>query len=287
MSFSPDVAFRAKMKPILLHNSWPNVSYSDPLMAAASRTYERLTVVEVLARWDNGLFCIWSGNRHLVESRAARIAVEVERNKDFGPMPIIIGCITSGERRNGFVVDGQHRLHAARLLSSEAAARTELCLCWEECKNELDLRALFRRVNCGTPVPPSHWDEDVYTFCKDVAREIRKKWSADIVKDTNTCQRPRVTFRALREAIDECRDTREAAAANKLSAANAIATLIHMNTIHERMFTGESGKRARADEKVSEDMLGIAIRYKFYIGLRKNWLCAFLAELSEQRVAND
>ncbi len=253
------------------------------------REYERLTAAEVVARWDSGQFALWSGNRHVTESRVARIAAEVAQGCDFGPMPIVIGRIPTQKNGSGggFVIDGQHRLRAAKLLSAEVAARTELCICWEECKTDADLKRLFRKVNCGTPVPPSHWDDDVLIFSRGLAQAIRHHWCDSVISDKDTCCRPRITEAALFAAIDDCRETREAAALRRLSVESALEKIVRMNTLHKSMYTGDGARRALSDSGVkTAAMFESAKKLKFYVGLRFGWLSALMAELSEEWLAN-
>lgn len=56
---------------------------------------------------------------------------------------IIIGCL----RDNWYIVDGQHRLEMARILSKDHNKNDTLLFSWYMCDNELEMRELFNTVN--------------------------------------------------------------------------------------------------------------------------------------------
>lgn len=240
------------------------------------RTYRTHTAAEVVAMWSIGIFSLWEGNRRISEKRAARIAAEVTKVGDFGPIPIVIGRVGGAS----YVIDGQHRLQAAKLLNQIAANRATLCVCWETCRDETELIALFRNVNCGSPVPPSHWNPDVKQFSQELASAIRRNWSSDVFSENASSQRPRITEATLFSVIDNCRETREAASIHCLSVPNALAILIQMNAAAEQLLGGGGKAIAMKNCEVSHKMLGIATRLKFFVGLQKGWLEFFVAHLS-------
>jgi hypothetical protein len=250
-------------------------------MTEGKRTYKIHTAAEVVVMRAAGAFSLWKGNRHLSEKRAIRIADDVLKTGDFGPMPIVIGKVGLA----GFVVDGQHRLRAAQLLDADTADRAMMCLCWENCADIADLTLLFRTTNCGTPVPPSHWDNDVTLFCDELANAIREHWGCDVFSENKTSQRPRITAAALNCVIDSCPETREAAATHCLSVENALKKIVQMNDLAERLFTGGGKLGALKQEKISPAMLNTATKLKFFVGLQKDWLYNLIARLSEDWIA--
>jgi hypothetical protein len=246
----------------------------------AKRRYESRTAAEVVAMWDRGVFALWKDNRAISEKRVARIAAEVNQSANFGPSPIVIGRV--GESLH--VVDGQHRLRATKLLDPATANRTTLCICWETCRNESELLALFRIVNCGTPVAPSHWNSDVDMFIRELIQAIKTHWGDEVFSKASKAIRPRITEDALRSVIDNCRGTREAAAVHCLSVPGALETMIAMNTAAERLFGGGGKSAVMAGHDVSHAMLGVASKLSFFVGLRKKWLENFVLQLADEWV---
>lgn len=221
----------------------------------------------------------WAGNREVSPGRAASIAKTVTRDMDFGPMPIIVAVLPDGRE---LIVDGQHRLDAARQLAPDVAARLQLCLCKVECKTENDVRLAFIRVNSGTPVPTTYWSDFIKEFMEGFLAAIAKKWP-DVVVHAGY-KRPAFPASYLRDSMtidmDTCNILREAYLGGKISVDGAMQLLESHNAVVKGLYDLSEASQLRKDG-ASADMLARSRHHGFYIGLSKGWCRCFAAALVE------
>lgn len=81
----------------------------------------------------------------LIESKVEGMILEYLNNPLFLNIKnkIIIGCLN----KNWYIIDGQHRLEMARILSEQHNINDKLHFCWFECNNEIDMKELFISLN--------------------------------------------------------------------------------------------------------------------------------------------
>jgi hypothetical protein len=256
-----------------------------------SYTYQLVVAGEAAALWRQHRFNPWQGNRPLNERRAARIAAHGAAGNDFGPTPVIIGTLVRrNERAAEFVIDGQHRLHAATLLAPADAQRIRLCICRVTCGSEDELRALFITVNCGTPVPQTYWDRDIAAFKDALFAGIRQRWG-DVIKPGVRANRPQVSHDKLVAAIEDRSRIHLAAASRILSVDRALAEIGAMNDQARELLPAQPAARLataiRLWKCASPAMLDKADSLAFPLGLDAGWPETFAARLRADWVAQD
>lgn len=244
-------------------------------------SYQPMSAADAAALWTQHRLITWAGNRPISIRRATRIATYVAAGNDFGPVPIVIGVVRHLPVGDAlptdaveYVIDGQHRLQAATLLSRADARRAQLCICRRVCRDEGELRQLFTMVNCGTPVPASYWDADVAAFINGVAAHINRRWPG-IITDGTCLRRPRIPLVSLRADIDSHERTREAVAARVLSVDDAVRELEGMNSTNKLLIASPRPDRRAALAMsifgATASTLKNADAHRFYIGLEVGW----------------
>lgn len=230
----------------------------------------------------------WYQNREVDEGRAAAIAAGIAAAQDFGPNPIVIaevaprGAAGTAARAGAaggqmLAVDGQHRLRACQLMGEDKTITVPVCVC--RCDNERDVRALFRIVNAGTPVPLSYYDEEAAAFAEAFADMLVERWPG-VEGKGSTAQRPRHTRRGLIDHICSLPAVREGAALGRLDASVALRLAVEQNAEMEVLAREGSAVRLR-QLQITQGILARAERLGFYLGLRPGWSDGLIAAMGE------
>jgi hypothetical protein len=177
------------------------------MLAMASRHPRRRqiqTLGELVAAHGSGGFTLWAYNRAVDGARARTIANSYSSAAyDAGPMPLVIGQLPDG---SAYLLDGQHRLAAGKLLGPRAAL-VEIEVVYEPCADDADLRRVFRLINSGTPVPAAYYDDSMAEFIGRAYTLMKDRWRlAHAVSDKP--KRPNFSEASVRLCLDNptCRD---------------------------------------------------------------------------------
>jgi hypothetical protein len=239
------------------------------------RTYLTYLVSDVLELSRAGEFTLWKGNRHIDENVVAHIVRDVNASHNYGPSPIILGMLDG----KGYVVDGQHRLAAAALLEP-AARNVHLTICRVPVADEAALKILFRIVNCGTPVPMSHWNDEIATFVRNLTAAINNQWPG-VISLRSRAHRPRTCEAALRCAVDENRHIRTAATAGVLCVDDAMRELIAMNAVDMATLNSAHGPEFLTNYDMPASLISHIHSLQFAVGARLHWEKFFIAKMCE------
>ncbi len=218
-------------------------------------------------QFECGVFQLWEHNREINDKRAYAIASYVTANDlDIGPQPLILGVLPDGRH---YLLDGQHRLRAGQFLG-EAAAFVETEIIIESCRDEEELRKLFRVVNIGTPVPLQYYDEEMNTFITKTVPLVKRRWAAAHSKATSTT-RPWFTDISLQVQLGNGR-CREALMLGLLTPEKFLAELEQLcKDVEEDYKTNPAGAARRYSTINTPTVYARAYEKGFCAGVVHGW----------------
>lgn len=227
-----------------------------------------MSLSEVSNQFANGKIELWAHNRDINYMRAKRIADAIIPRRSIGPVPIIIAdCQEDGKR---YVIDGQHRLSAARYVPTAIANIIQVWVSITVCLGEEQVRELFKIVNSGLPVPPKFYDEDLLRIATQTAELIMIRWPLAI--SDKKPQRPRFTQKIL---IDEfCSDAYHKLLRNgHLTPDVIIKNIVEINeSIKEFYSTNPATAHSKYGTKKNPTLISRAEKINFFAGLNVTWI---------------
>ncbi|KAJ8598802.1 hypothetical protein CTAYLR_008660 [Chrysophaeum taylorii] len=240
--------------------------------------YKRLYRADPRQLWTTTL--LWEKQRAFRDDRATMIAKAKEASS-VGGWPGSIAIVEQASH-NGIVVDGQHRLGAAWLLSEKNGLPDRLKEIAVEVYPAMDEKRvfeLFAEINKCEPVALVDMPADIVEggaapddrALIDAAAEALRARYADMFKPSRQCRAPHLNLDVLRDEIHKAgvlaRLPQNTTLGDWLAKRNRALAAVPRH----RWF--DSAMRCRATNKAAiSTALEKAAKYDFYLGLTWEWL---------------
>jgi hypothetical protein len=219
---------------------------------------------------------LWEKQRAFREARAAEIAAYKKKSPQGGWPGLVTVVQESGKDTVGAVVDGQHRLGAAWLLSKEGPlpdALQGILVDVRPSSSEADVRSLFAEINLSEPVPlvdlPTRdgASDELRERLDEAADALVSQWP-DMFRASRSCRPPHLNIDLLRDEL-----FRSGAPDGDLT-----EWLLARNTAlgarDDAWWLSNSVRSRAASRAARANALAKARAAGFYLGLTWDWLSA-------------
>lgn len=238
--------------------------------------YRVFTGLELLSMHLAGRFSAYAWNRPVDKRRAAAIAASVVSRgaHSFGPAPVVVACV-DGLPEASYVIDGQHRLEALRVIAAsdgdDPLRALEVPVCYVQCADGGEVDAEFRLVNQGTPVPPAYFDEEVRIALLRVADLLVAAYpKASVASDKY--QRPRFNAVHVIERLSQHSAVRSAICESRVKPEEIFADIQALNAEYRRQFASEESTEAAMKNYKLTDCIVVRLeKTNFFLGAMSDW----------------
>ena len=212
-------------------------------------TITQITVAELLSLPIKK----WEYNRDLCADRVEIIRRSLEsKPMSFTPITLV----------NNFIIDGQHRIDAFKLLKNKSFS---IILHYYKCTYDSDIHAIFKDINSGTPVSSIYYDVVIKKIIDEYIRFLNTEYGCEIVRKTIT-KRPYVYIGKIRDELPLMQDFKKAVSDGTITIDILKKRTIEWNNLTK--FDIEKG----IFKELSVGCLQSAHKSGFYLGLRDAWV---------------
>jgi hypothetical protein len=246
----------------------------------------RYSVIAASVLLESYQYKSWEHNRRLDEARAAKLAELQhqltsqqaaeggERGRAmslFLPTPITFCWLADGAARTRFLIDGQHRLQALRLLAARDfdLASLDLLVCEILCESPEAMEEAFVRINSGTPVPSEYYDSKVRRVLTAFSELFARKFALAL-SDSARAPRPYTNLDLMKTEMSAHIPLRDAIIDGRVQADDLLELVLAENAV-EKIVEGKGAKG------VTTAMVARARKCDFFLGLRAGWPTAIAA----------
>ena len=217
---------------------------------------------------------LWEKQRAFREARAAEIAAYKKKHPE-GGWPGVVTVVQ--DEGVGAVVDGQHRLGAAWLLSKEDSlpeALQGILVDVRPSTSDDDAKKLFAEINLSEPVPlvdlPTEdgASEDLRQRLDQAAEALAQKWPA-MFRPSRSCRPPHLNIDLLRDEL-----FRSGCVPDGDLAAWLLAQNDALGARDDQWWASSSVRCRAASKSARANALAKARDAGFYLGLTWDWLAA-------------
>ena len=210
----------------------------------------------------------WSHNRPVDMDRAEQLAAFqrkeylVCKEYSFDVLPVSVAFWENAL----YVVDGQHRLQAWKMLGFPEVAKWDVNV--HLCEREADVQQVFENVNSSTPVPANYYSEKVSQVLNAFLERLMSEYP-DAHREGKVAK-PRFAPQTVREALGSYPDLREYIQRGQITAADLMRAAQHQNNI----------KRHEYKHRAAPRTYKMAEKIKFFLALEnpKTWPTTVAAE---------
>ena len=219
---------------------------------------------------------LWEKQRAFREARAAEIAAYKKKAPQGGWPGLVTVVQESGKDTVGAVVDGQHRLGAAWLLSKEGPlpdALQGILVDVRPSSSEEDVRSLFAEINLSEPVPlvdlPTNdgASDELRERLDEAADALVSTWP-DMFRASRNCRPPHLNIDLLRDEL-----FRSGAPDGDLTEW-LLARNTRLGAYDDAWWLSNSVRSRAASRAARANALAKARAAGFYLGLTWDWLSA-------------
>lgn len=164
-----------------------------------------------------------------------------------------------------YLIDGQHRVATLKRMHTKYKSYFQDIHCivlFIQCKTEQDIAYNFERVNSGTPLPPSYYNQKISTILDQYCAWMNKKYSS-VISQSTVPRRPNFNLDLLKKEMSLDEKFKIATMEGKIS------TDILINATNFEMDLAKENYQEYESKNLSETMCKKIQTSKFYLGKNK------------------
>jgi hypothetical protein len=166
-----------------------------------------------------------------------------------------------------YLIDGQHRIQALRLLASRDfdLASLDLLVCEILCESLEAMEEAFVCINSGTPVPSEYYDSKVRRVLTAFSELFAHKFGSAL-SDSARAPRPYTNLDLMKTEMSAHIPLRDAIIDGRALAEDLLELVFAENAVEKSAIVGGKGAKG-----VTTAMVARAHKCDFFLGLRTGW----------------